>query len=1166
MRAFFLLFHLFLMIFPAVGQQNQASLAARGNTYAVVIGIGAYESEAITNLNYASRDAEVFAAYLKSPEGGGVPDDHLRLLVDKEATVAAIYNSLKWLKNKCEDDMDANPAQKPLVYFYFSGHGDLESELSNNLGFLLAVNTPANNYINNAVRIEDLDAYARILSANLGAEVVLITDACHSGSLAGGKNFEKVSRALSAAKDREIRIASCKPDELSQENEAWGGGRSVFSYYLVDGLKGKSDRDRNGVVTLGEVQQFVDSTIGNDPVLKEGRLVQTPVFRGNPVFPLAKVIPKNDLELILAAGAPAPVIFSVKNVFEVLDGGGYQHLDFKHLSRLTQEEIPVVVTEQLINAIPGLLLFEKQKTLKTDLIRFLSELREQKESREEFTEKLVEFLHGKGQAIINLYLKGDEAELERRRYYNMSSGYEKYPFLYDVLLKLTDKDNPLYHIFQVQQLYFSGLVDRLSLYKTGFKGFEHILERAITTQKKALALEKNAPYLHNELGVLYKIKKDFAAAEKYYLGALELAPSWAIPYSNLAGVYVQLNQPAKAENYFSKATRIQPAYTTAWVNGGILAEKKNNLLLAEELYRKSIGLNSRHYFPFERLGFLYMHTTDYAQADSFFFEADIRKKGLVLQDMESDGVIDEFNLVDGPPRPCPVNKADIRPDDIMGSFYLAATAENDSIAEKYYKKVIALDPSNPLAFHYLGLLLRKQKRWQEAEIIFTLAVKYYLEPEAFEHYCDSLAARMPGTESKNCLLLIFKGKHYKKAEDPFLLADVYEKWKHYAEAEEIYRQIIRGEKQNSTAINQLPAGGNDAAYHKYWQLLESLGRYEGAENIIHSFAAKYSWAGQYELYDFYRRMNVAFPDNGFYYYKAGMLLYAMAADQPEYFTADTKKMVPDGKSANDEDWAGTGSSDKRPPDLTGFAVPGTGEWIAAVKTIRYPRTEGITMLLKADSLLEGYDELLADINEKIGDLLTRQGLPMKAAPYYLKSVNNQNTNAGVRQKLATAFVANYQLIAAQLQLDTLYRKREINFTQQLLLGRLYIHAAGFTKADTLLREAAAAHPYKIPEIADLNGRRNLLSGNTKQAIGFYKDFLKAVPGDAGACYTLARLYAMDKKQKEALEWLRISITGGFRYGWVIGSDTVWDTYRNNAAWTTVVSALQPVVYKQPDKF
>jgi len=73
--------------------------------------------------------------------------------------MAAVYNALNWLTEICKKD--------DLVYFYFAGHGDKESQAIYNLGFLLTYNTLRPNYKNNALRIEDLNECANTLSARI---------------------------------------------------------------------------------------------------------------------------------------------------------------------------------------------------------------------------------------------------------------------------------------------------------------------------------------------------------------------------------------------------------------------------------------------------------------------------------------------------------------------------------------------------------------------------------------------------------------------------------------------------------------------------------------------------------------------------------------------------------------------------------------------------------------------------------------------------------------------------------------------------------------------------------------------------------------------------------------------------------------------------------------
>ena len=154
-------------------------------------------------MDFAHKDAKVFADYLRSKAGGSVPEENIRLLLNKDATHTAIYNALDWLLNTC--------ARNDLVYFYFSGHGDKETATIQESGFLLSYDTYRLNYINNAVPIGYLNDVANTLSVRNKARVILITDACHSGKLAGNENRGTflVGEQLRTVIKNEVRITSC---------------------------------------------------------------------------------------------------------------------------------------------------------------------------------------------------------------------------------------------------------------------------------------------------------------------------------------------------------------------------------------------------------------------------------------------------------------------------------------------------------------------------------------------------------------------------------------------------------------------------------------------------------------------------------------------------------------------------------------------------------------------------------------------------------------------------------------------------------------------------------------------------------------------------------------------------------------------------------------------
>ena len=1162
--------------------------AASGNVYAVIIGIANYENKNIPNLNYSNRDAQLFAEYLQSKAGGSVLAENIRLLIDSNATTAAIYNSLRWLKEKCETEQETNSNTENTIYFYFSGHGDMESETLRQLGFLLTYNTPSNNYINNAVRLEDLNEYAHVLSVKYKAKVVLITDACHSGKLAGSdfKASALVGKELASVKENEIRIASCSPEELSNEHEGWGGGRGVFSYYLLHGLKGLADYDRDSSVTLNEIKKFLDSSISADPIIKENRLKQTPVANGRKDFKLASVN-KEALEMVQQDIFTMPVSQSdEENFFSLLKQKNIsEKIDFIKLKNLSKEEIPPAVILQvyknlqkaeLPNPITG------ELSLKTSrLYEFYNSLINDKERLQSFVPALVEALHTNGQKVINLYLEGDVGELERRRYYNSAvSGYDQYPAMYQLALKLTEQDDPLYKILQVNQYYFTGVVLRLKIPLTEEAKQTKLIDEAIAAVKKALAIEEDAAYIHNELGILYYSKKDFITAKKYFLRATEIAPMWALPWANLCGLYANTRKFSDAIEAANTAESLQPDLHVTHTNFGAVNELSGNLLLAEESYRKAIDINSRHFFPFERLGLVYLNTTQYALADSFFHEAELRKRGYHFDGNDWIRSPQFLVLPAAPAINCYVDTAILKPDDIMAFFTWGVQQYelgNYHDAVRILKKVIALDRRNPLIFHYMGKIFYDQEKWEDAELMFQYAIEYFMDSETFERYCDSIIKSANYPYEHLCFEAFFSGKHYQKIEDYYFIASVYEKWGHYSEAEVFYKKII---KLESWGI---------AAYLKLWRLLEKLERFTEAETIIRNYYPANDVITERELYAFYQRAIKYSSENqdplsAVWNYKFGLFLYEKAAtpsrieflDSIVYFPLLNREIFVDmgiyhqleeDPQLKIYDRNVKGSPDeismhtfKNIPVVIG--VPGTGEKFTLAEQFYTPRMDAIKYLLKAAEFFTE-PETIADINFKIGNVYIWAGSQKQTYPYYDKAVQLMPDNVNMRMSLINVCVALYKNKIALAHLNYLYDSAKINFDDRLLLAEFTIHEGLFAKGKKIIDEARSIHPYNVPETDDLTARMYLLSKKYSQAISFYKKFLAENENDPHTLYSIAKLYAQSGNKNEAWKWLERSMTNGFHYSYILKADPAWDTMRKTAKWNSLLKNFPSKKYFEP---
>src|SRR5262249_50064475 len=116
--------------------RSGGALDGRGRLWAVVIGVSSYKNLAPKEQpEFAHRDAEAFAAFLRTPSGGGFPSSQLTLLVNQNATLSAIRSALGTTLPRSVEPED-------MVVIFFAGHGVVEGEHD---GYLLAYDSDPQN-------------------------------------------------------------------------------------------------------------------------------------------------------------------------------------------------------------------------------------------------------------------------------------------------------------------------------------------------------------------------------------------------------------------------------------------------------------------------------------------------------------------------------------------------------------------------------------------------------------------------------------------------------------------------------------------------------------------------------------------------------------------------------------------------------------------------------------------------------------------------------------------------------------------------------------------------------------------------------------------------------------------------------------------------------------
>ena len=1111
-------------------------------TYALIIGVAKYLDPEIPQLQYSDRDATIFADFLKSKAGGSVPKENIRLLVDEAATSGAVINAIYWLKDIC--------SKGDKVYIYFSGHGDLENITMFNNGFLICYDSPPFNYVNLALSIDYLNDIANTISIKKQANVIMITDACHSGKMTE-KRFKGNFLAgdqLRKVRNKEIRITSSSADQLSNEKADWGGGRGVFSYYLINGLKGLAAKSNTSNVTLDDIKSYLDSSLKNDLVLKQDSTIQTPVVNGKGNFVLSQIdsaalidakkeITQDTLmQRVMMVSLAAPEETTPDQYFyNLLKQYKIEHItDSFSLNDVPKEKIPFVLIDSLIKQ-------DNTESGKNKLRELKQTLSTDKETLKEFKNILATAFDEAGQRVITQYLRGDAAELERRRYYNVgNNGYNVYPRMFEVALKLISPDNTYYYNnLKVKLHYFTGVVARLKITVTEKNKQKPLIEAALAEQKKALVLEEYAAYIYNEIGILYTYKNDIAEAEKYFKIAAARAPNWAIPYSNLADLYTTNSQLEKARLYIDTAKSLQPDYQDIYNGYGLIYEKNKNLLQAEEAFHKSIKLNSLNYLPFERLGFLYMNTNKYAVADSFLFEAASRKKGYTYNELKNPRHIKLPKMEDIEGITALTDPNLITSKDMVGHFalgYQALRDEDLGRAEREFRKVIALDKKNPLAYHYLGRTLFEQKRWQEGELIFKLAMDNHLPYQQWMQYSDSVLERYnigylndPGTGS------CFRFGYYDKEEDYLLLAQLYENWRHFGESETYYLKFIDTDSSNIQG------------YVKLAKLYENTGRFNEAESLFTNYYIKYN-KGLTEILKFYKRVTRQFPDNGEWFLKAGLFQFAFAQKDPEMYWQDRKIIDP---FTGEVSYAYRQSREIRLPvqKLPRLIPYGAVIYKPNIKGTLKPFTDGIYYLEKSLTTLPFDEKLLAGINAKIGDLYIWQGLPDSAAWFYDAALDLNPDDAGIRNKLVEILSKTYRFSEALVQLDSLSNRNELNFDKELMLTKYKLQDNEIEEAGKLLGLAEKINPSFSIELTELKATLLKQTNNLNAAIEIYKALYEMNNKDSIILYNIARLYALSNNNKEAWKWLELSVRAGFNYKNVLQYDPALKSLRKEAVWS-----------------
>jgi len=168
------------------------------------------------------------------------------------------------------------PGPDDLLLIFLASHGSPDPFAQQNLYFL-AHDTEIGKMAETALAMKDFQS---LIQQNVRAKrLILLIDTCHSAGLTEsprdiarglGNNLVNLyaERFLYAEEGRAV-ITSSDVNETAAEGSRWGGGHGVFTYWLLEGLRGQADANGDQLVTVGELFRFVRQRVRLDTQFRQ---------------------------------------------------------------------------------------------------------------------------------------------------------------------------------------------------------------------------------------------------------------------------------------------------------------------------------------------------------------------------------------------------------------------------------------------------------------------------------------------------------------------------------------------------------------------------------------------------------------------------------------------------------------------------------------------------------------------------------------------------------------------------------------------------------------------------------------------------------------------------------------------------------------------------------
>ncbi len=572
-------------------QQAVAAAAAgekpKGRTFALLVGISEYARlRREEQLQFAAADAQSMASFFRSPRGGAVPPEDTHLLTDRNATSAALRNAIGGTIREQATKQDT-------VFIFIAAHGIFDQRGA----YIVTYDTDPEDLAATAVPMAELQRLIEEEFSHVG-RVFLFVDICRAGtigSIAGNKIHSAVEALLRLQATDLFVLLSSGPRQYSFESERFGGGHGAFSYFLLRGLNGDADADKDGRVRVGELAEYVRSS-----VRQATRGKQTPRESGT-----------MDTETVLVDGLDKPGVDLPG--WTPIETGSQQAR--RSAERRVQDEIKVSFTSLTAPEQQTLTEFEEALSQARVLpetpgsaysvwSRYRQDSREDNRVSRFLENRLRVALQDRGQSVLLRYLQGDAITQKRQ---DFDSG----ELFFNATLQLDPKA--------------PALESRALFCRARRLIFENRSAEAVPILERAARIDPTGAYVFNALGIAYLELSRFPLARLAFRDAARLSPRWIYPRHNLALTNAQMGDYREAEEAYLEARKLSPRAFFLAYNLGMLYQQMNRSKDAERLLGESATLDPTRPEALNGLGLVAAGAGKLSRAE------DLYRKALTLE-------------------------------------------------------------------------------------------------------------------------------------------------------------------------------------------------------------------------------------------------------------------------------------------------------------------------------------------------------------------------------------------------------------------------------------------------------------------------------------------------------------------------------------------------------